>query len=128
MMAFVSNSLKVLFDFVLRNRPSPRLRKKDVRAQGGAADGQMAGGDAQRWPRTLQKEKRPRRAGMAHGAPPAEEEDPRVRRGLALSGTQGRGWGVGAGVSASRTAGTVLERASSADLTRWCRPIHGSSA
>lgn len=94
-MAFVSNSLKVLFDFVLRNRPSPRLRKKDVRAQGGAADGQMAGGDAQRWPRTLQKEKRPRRAGMAHGAPPAEEEDPRVRRGLALSGTQGRGWARG---------------------------------
>lgn len=38
-MAFVSNSLKVLFDFVLRNRPNPRLRKKDVKPQGGAADG-----------------------------------------------------------------------------------------
>lgn len=66
----------------------------------------MAGGDAQRWPRRLQREKQPRRAGMAHGAPPAEEEDPRVRRGLALCGTQGRGRGVGAGVSATGTAGT----------------------
>lgn len=61
----------------------------------------MAGGDAQCRPRRVQKEKKPRRAGMAHGAPPAEEEeDPRVRRALALCGTQGRGWGLGAGVSA----------------------------
>ncbi|XP_011385755.1 protein FAM90A1 [Pteropus vampyrus] len=39
----------------------------------------MAGGDPQRWPRRLQKGKKPQRAVMAHRAPPAEEEDPRVK-------------------------------------------------
>lgn len=55
----------------------------------------MAGGDPQLWPRRLQKGKKPQRAVMAPRAPPAEEEDPRVRRGLALAGTQGGGRGGG---------------------------------